>query len=198
MDVTRSLSLEERRGQEQPVVDGDWALDPANPRNWPLARKTVSTAVVTGIGFVSTIAASIYAPGHEAVAKQFGISTTLALLPLSFFNLGMALGPIVSSPMSETFGRKAVYFTTIPTFALFTLGSGFSQSLAALTVCRFFSGVFASPGVSIASATISDMAAPVERAVPLAIYYSMPFIGSLLGFVLFLGYSHVHYVANAL
>lgn len=95
----------------------------------------------------------------------------------------MAFGPVVSSPLSETFGRKVVYLLTIPTFALFTLGSGLSQSLAALTICRFFAGMFASPGVSLASTTISDMAAPVDRGVPLAVYYTIPFAGSLLGFV---------------
>ena len=95
----------------------------------------------------------------------------------------MAFGPIVSSPLSETFGRKAVYLTTTPIFALFILGSGFSQNIGALTVCRFFAGVFGSPGVSLAAATIADISAPVDRATPLAVYYAIPFIGSLLGSV---------------
>jgi len=124
----------------------------------------------------STLAASIYSPAHDAISAEFGVSTTVALLPLSFYNLGMAFGPVVSSPLSETFGRKAVYLLTTPTFALFTLGSGLSQSLAALTICRFFPGMFASPGVSLASATISDMTAPVDRGVPLAMYYTIPFV----------------------
>jgi MFS transporter, DHA1 family, multidrug resistance protein len=138
------------------------------------------------------LAASIYSPAHDAISAEFGVSATVALLPLSFYNLGMAFGPVVSSPLSETFGRKAVYLLTTPTFALFTLGSGLSQSLAALTICRFFAGMFASPGVSLASATISDMAAPVDRGVPLAVYYTIPFVGSLLGFVVLseVGVSH--------
>jgi MFS transporter, DHA1 family, multidrug resistance protein len=95
----------------------------------------------------------------------------------------MAFGSVISSPLSETFGRKTVYLLTTPTFALFILGSGLSQSLTALTICRFLAGMFASPGVSLASATISDMAAPADRGVPLAVYYTIPFVGSLLGYV---------------
>jgi DHA1 family multidrug resistance protein-like MFS transporter len=133
------------------------------------------------------LAASIYSPAHDAISAEFGVSTTVALLPLSFYNLGMAFGPVISSPLSETFGRKAVYLLTTPTFAFFTLGSGLSQSLAALITCRFFAGMFASPGVSLASATISDMAAPLDRGLPLAVYYTIPFVGSLLGFVIFPG-----------
>jgi MFS transporter, DHA1 family, multidrug resistance protein len=130
---------------------------------------------------LSTLAASIYAPGHLHVARQFSVSTTVALLPLSFYNLGMAIGPILNSPLSETLGRKKVYLVTTPTYAFFALGSGFANGIASLTICRFFAGVFASPGVSIASATISDMTESKQRAVPMAFYYCTPFVGSLLG-----------------
>ncbi|KAK3044827.1 hypothetical protein LTS18_000247, partial [Coniosporium uncinatum] len=159
----------------------DWESDCRNARNWSHTRKASTTAIVSAIGFVSTLAASIYAPGHEQVAEQFGVSVELALLPLSFYNVGMAFGPIIASPMSETFGRKAVYLTTTPLFALFVLGSGFSADLASLTICRFLAGVFGAPGVSIASATIADMTAPPKRGTPLSMYYCIPFIGSLLG-----------------
>lgn len=71
----------------------DWAVDPDNPRTWPVLRKAGTTAIVSGIGFVSTMAASIYSPGHDDVVREFGVSTTVALLPLSFYNLGMAAGP---------------------------------------------------------------------------------------------------------
>ncbi|KAF2096822.1 MFS general substrate transporter [Rhizodiscina lignyota] len=159
----------------------DWENDPRNARNWPTTRKIGAALIVSAIGFVSTFAASIYASGHEDVAAEFHISSTLALLPLSFYNLGMAFGPMIASPMSETFGRKAVYLTTTPLFALFILGSGFSQNLASLIICRFFAGLFGAPGVSIASATIADTTPPHKRGQPLAAYYSIPYIGSLFG-----------------
>ena len=163
------------------VVAINWANDPANPRCWSLRRKIAATAVVSGIGFVTTLAATIYTPGHDQVSAQFGVSTTVSLLPLSFYNLGMALGPVVSSPLSETFGRRVVYMITMPTFALFSLGAGFAESIGALTVCRFFAGVCASPGVSLAAATIADISAPVDRGTPIAFYYTIPFVGSLIG-----------------
>lgn len=131
----------------------------------------------------STLAASIYAPGHHDVASQFDVSTTSALLPLSLYNLGLAFGPVVGTPLSETFGRKMVYVSTMPIFALFIVGSGFSHNIEGLSICRFFAGVFGSPGISFAAATISDFSAPAFRALPMAIYYSMPFLGSVTGYV---------------
>ena len=36
----------------EPSVSMNWVTDAGNPRNWSLARMAVSTAVVSGIGFV--------------------------------------------------------------------------------------------------------------------------------------------------
>lgn len=159
----------------------NWQHHPKNARNWSAFRKAYTTLIVSAIGFVSTLATSIYASGSEDVAREFHVSHTLALLPLSCYACGMAFGPMIASPLSETFGRKMVYLITTPLFALFILGSGFCQSLAALSVCRFFAGLFGAPGVSIASATIADTTPPDKRGIPLAVYYSIPFIGSLVG-----------------
>ena len=66
-----------------------WSADPRNPRNWSGARKAYCTVVVSGVGFVSTMAASIYSPGHELVSAEVHVSQTVALLPLALYNLGM-------------------------------------------------------------------------------------------------------------
>ncbi|ETN39835.1 uncharacterized protein HMPREF1541_06061 [Cyphellophora europaea CBS 101466] len=161
--------------------DWDGEDDPGNARNWSLTRKAISTTVICLIGFNTTMGASIYAPGHEQVKAEFGVSTTVALLPLSSYSLGLAFGPTISSPLSETFGRKFVFLLTLPLFDIFVLGFGLSRSIASLIVCRFFAGMFAAPGVSIAAATIADYMAPRRRALPLAFYYTVPFIGSAVG-----------------
>jgi len=88
---------------------------------------------------------------------------------------------MISSPLSETFGRKFVYLITLPLFDIFTLGFGLSRSIGSLIVCRFFAGMFAAPGVSVAAATIADYVAPSRRAIYLAFYYTIPFIGSTIG-----------------
>lgn len=155
--------------------------DPDNARNWSRTRKILSTAIICLIGFNTTMGASIYAPGHEQVKEEFGVSTTVSLLPLSSYSLGLAFGPMISSPLSETFGRKFVYLLTLPLFDIFVLGFGLSRNIGSLIVCRFFSGMFAAPGVSVASATIADYIEPERRAFPLAFYYTIPFIGSAIG-----------------
>ena len=129
----------------------------------------------------STLGASIYAPGIDEVAREFNVSTTVAILPLSLYTQGLAFGPLVGAPLCETYGRKVLFLATTPIFALFVLGSGLSQSISSLIVCRFFAGVFASPAISNASATIIDYSGAKNRAVPLSFYYSIPFFGAVFG-----------------
>lgn len=169
--------------EEPPQTCDDWdgPEDPGNPQNWSKAKKIYHSFVPAAIAFVCTIASSIYTPGRDSAMADFGVSAEVALLPYVFYVLGLACGPLLAAPMSETFGRRAVYLIAIPIFALFILGSGFSQSIASLTVCRFFAGVFGSPGLAIGSATLSDMWKPHERAVPMAIYITTPFLGPAIG-----------------
>jgi len=162
------------------VLEWNGKDDPDNPRNFTLKRRIVSTAAVTFLAFVSTLGGAIYAPSHEDVSRIFKVSDEIAILPLSLFNAGLAFGPLIGAPLCETLGRKVVFLTTTPLFALFILGSGFSQSIVSLSICRFFAGVFASPAISNASATIVDYTAGRYRAVSLAFYYSIPFLGAVL------------------
>lgn len=163
------------------LLDWDGPDDPDNPRNFSLRRRIASTIAVTLLAFVSTLAASIYSPSHVEVSRLFNVSEEVAILPLSLYNVGLAFGPLVGAPLSETLGRKAVFLTTTPIFGLLILGSGWSQNATSLSICRFFAGVFASPAISNASATIVDYTAGRYRAISLAFYYSIPFFGAVFG-----------------
>jgi MFS family permease len=129
----------------------------------------------------STIASSIYIPAISEIMRSFHVSSTIAILPYSLYVLGLAFGPMIGSPCSETFGRRVVYLVSIPIFALFMLGSGFSKDIVSPNICRFFAGVFGSPGLNIGSATISDIWPPTERAIPMTVYVMMPFLAPSLG-----------------
>ncbi|KAL4881767.1 MFS general substrate transporter [Aspergillus karnatakaensis] len=172
---------QEAEAQRRRLEEWDSDDDPGNPRNWSPTRKNLTTLVVALIGFSTTFTAAIYSPGSAAVKAQFNVSTTVSLLPLSASSLGLAFGPMMSSPLSETFGRKLVYLLTLPLVNLFTIGSGASQSITSLIICRFIAGLFSAPGVSVAAATITDYTHPSERVIPLGIYYSVPTIGSAMG-----------------
>jgi DHA1 family multidrug resistance protein-like MFS transporter len=104
-----------------------------------------------------TFASTIYVLARDEVVAEFDVSTTVSLLPCSLYTLGIAFGPLTAAPFSETYGRRIVYLCSIPAFAAFIVGAGASQNTTSLLICRFFAGLFASPGLSIESGTIADI-----------------------------------------
>jgi multidrug resistance protein len=164
-----------------PVLDWDGPDDPGNPMNWSLRWKIYHAAIPGLLCFAVTVGTSAYTPGVPWIMTAFKCTRTVALLPLTVYVLGLAFGPILSAPMSEMFGRQIVYLTTPPLFMLFTLGAGFSNSLASLIVCRFFAGFFGSPALAVGAGTQADIFLPRFRAKSTSIFILAPFFGPAIG-----------------
>jgi len=95
--------------------------------------------------------------------------------------LGLAFGPVLAAPISETFGRNVVYKVTPPIFMLFTVGAGFSKSLGSLLVCRLLAGVAGAPVLAVGAGTSADMYPVHNRAIATSMFIMMPFLGPSIG-----------------
>ena len=115
------------------------------------------------------------------MAKKFDVSAEVAILGLSLYVLGLAFGPILAAPISETRGRKVVYLVSVPMSALFTLGAGWSQNMASLAITRFFAGFFGSPVLAVGAGTNVDLWPPIHRAIASSVFLLAPFLGPALG-----------------
>lgn len=133
------------------------------------------------IALCVTFGTSVYTPATAEVAEKFNVSLTVSELGLSLYVLGLAFGPMIAAPLSETRGRIAVYRYSTPIAAAFTLGAGFSNNMASLAVCRFLAGFFGSPCLAVGAGTIADLWPPVYRAPATSIYLLTPFLGPALG-----------------
>lgn len=167
----------------QQILDAEWDApdDPDNPWNWPLWRKLYASFMPVAIGFLCPFSSSVYTPGREDVVEKLHTSSEVALLPFSLFLLGLSLGPLIAGPASERFGRKPVYLIALPLFAAFTIGAGFSQTVAQLTVLRFLAGLFSSPGLSIGTGSLADVWSPDTRSIPVATYLVSVQSGASMG-----------------
>lgn len=113
--------------------------------------------------------------------ERFHVSETAAILPLTTYTIGIALGPMIAAPISETQGRRIVYLTTFPLSLLFTLGSGYGQNFGTLIVCRFFAGTLGSPALAVGAGTNMDIWPPLMRGLTVALFMICPFLGPALG-----------------
>ncbi|KAB2572005.1 Polyamine transporter 4 [Lasiodiplodia theobromae] len=169
----------------QPItgpLDWDGPNDPGNPHNWSFLKRGWITLVIGVTGFTVTIGSSVYTPAIPEVVQKFDVSTTVALLGLSLYTVGLGFGPVLAAPLSEMIGRNIVYKTSIPVAALFTLGAGFStRSFASFLVCRFFAGFFAGPVLAVGAGTSADMYPERLATVGVTSFVLWPFAGPSLG-----------------
>ncbi|CAG7998346.1 unnamed protein product [Penicillium salamii] len=119
---------------------------------------------------------------------QFQVGRTLAILPVTLYALGFAIGPMCTSALSEEFGRQYVFKVSLLLHFAFTLGGGFAQNYRTVAVCRALSGVAGSPSVSVFAGVLNDLwKMPGDRlGVPLFVLYGLggaaaPEIGPVIG-----------------
>ncbi|EPQ27580.1 uncharacterized protein PFL1_04718 [Pseudozyma flocculosa PF-1] len=154
-------------------------------RHWSPARKWLTTSVISLMGFVSPLGSSILVPGSKYLDFDFDLaSRVVAILPVSFFVLGLGVGPFILAPISELKGRLPVYTSTSLLFIIFNLASSFSQTYVTLNILRFLAGAAGSAGPSLGAGSIGDMFEPRERGRAQAIYGLGPLLGPVLGNVI--------------
>ncbi|KAI1608728.1 MFS transporter [Exophiala viscosa] len=161
--------------------DWDRDDDPDNPHNWSIPKKIYHTLTPALQSFTITFGSSVYSPSIPEVARDFHISETAAIIPLSIYVLGLGIGPVVSAPISETYGRRAVYILFFPASLLFTLGAGFSKSFGSLVACRLLAGLCGSGCLAVGAGTNADLFTHYHRAVSSAFFLMAPFFGPALG-----------------
>lgn len=124
---------------------------------------------------------AIYSPSHANVQEDFGISSTLSLLPFTLYVYGLAFGPLISAPLSETYGRRFIYVFLTPISLLFIMGAGFAKNMATLLVCRFFAGTFGSSPLAVGAGTIMDIWSGKNSSVAMTLFFTTAFLGPALG-----------------
>ncbi len=96
---TWSTYLERTQADAEKGKDGrlvEWAEnDPHNPRNWSTPKKLFVTFLICLLTTSVYIGSAIYTAGLAGVQEQFHVSEVQALLGLTLFVLGYALGPMV-------------------------------------------------------------------------------------------------------
>jgi hypothetical protein len=75
------------------VVREEISIDTTLPINWSVKKKWLNLGIAAIICFVTAFGSSVYTPAIPDVMKDFGVSETVALLPLTTYVLGLSFGP---------------------------------------------------------------------------------------------------------
>lgn len=112
---------------------------------------------------------------------EFGTTTLIATLGLSSFVLGIALGPLFTSPLSEWYGRRPIYLVSWSLFIVWTIPPAVAKNIQTMVIARFFTGFAGGTFLSVAGGTVGDVFSRHEIHVPMTLVSSAPFIGPCLG-----------------
>lgn len=94
---------------------------------------------------------------------------------------GLAFGPAVSAPLSETFGRRFIYILVTPIALIFLLGASFANNLTTLAICRLLAGITISAPLAVGAGTVMDMWTGVNTNRGVVLIMTIAFLGPALG-----------------
>jgi hypothetical protein len=160
---TTVASESEEETSDPNIVDWDGPSDPHNPLNWPSLKKFTNLFVLSMMTFLTPLASSMFAPGVPQLMQEFNSSSTLlATFVVSVYVLGFAVGPLIVAPLSELYGRLAIYHTCNVGFIVFTIACAYAPNITSFIIFRFFQGCWGVAPLTIGGGTIVDMV-PAER-----------------------------------
>lgn len=162
------------------------------------------TAAMLGFTtLTSAFTSSIFSAGTIAIAEEFGVSSEVGILGVSFYVLGFAFGPTLWAPFSELKGRRLPLVLSMFGFSIFTIACATGKDLQTILICRFFAGFFGACPLAVVAAVFSDMFNNATRGIAITIFSMAVFTGPLLapfigGFIVesYLGWRWTMYITS--
>lgn len=177
-DKDRGIPADDEALADPNIVSWDGPEDPANPRNWPKARKLTNVVLVSLTVLYCNLATTMFAPGAAVMQREFGFeSENVEILTITIASLGFALGQLFVPPLSEVFGRMPIYRASAVLYLGFTAGCARSTHVAEFLVFRLCTGLAAASYMSTGGGTVADLLPKEERGVAMAIFTAGPLFG---------------------
>ncbi|KAK8066059.1 major facilitator superfamily domain-containing protein [Apiospora hydei] len=167
--------------EEDPFLVDYIDNDPKNPMKFSQLKRwsimMVQAVAVLAVAFVSTA----YSGGVVEIIREFKIDTIIAILGVSLFVTGFAVGPLIWAPLSEMYGRQFLFFGTYMALTAFNAGAAGSKNIETLIILRFLAGTFGASPMTNAGGVIADMFTAHERGMATAVFATAPFLGPSIG-----------------
>ncbi|KAI1390884.1 MFS general substrate transporter [Hypoxylon trugodes] len=181
-DVEQGEKISEGQTIDPNIVDWDGPDDPNNPLNWPGPKKVFHIAYVSLFVLFANLAATMFAPGAAQLAEEFHITnSTVTTFTVSIYVLGFMIGPVILAPLSELYGRFAIYQICNVIYFSFTLGCALSKNVGMFLAFRFIAGCACAGPLTIGGGTIADVTFQQSRGKAMSAYILGPLLGPSIG-----------------
>ncbi|KAH7143485.1 major facilitator superfamily transporter [Dactylonectria macrodidyma] len=163
------------------VVKFEGDHDPMCPRSMSKIRKWIIINIVCMATLCVTCASSIYTTTYTHMIAEFSTTPFITTIGLSIFVLGIALGPLLTSPLSEWYGRRPVYLVSWSFFIIWTITAAVSKNIQTMIVGRFLAGFTGGTFLSVSGGSVWDVFPRHEIQIPMILVSTAPFLGPCLG-----------------
>ena len=133
------------------------------------------------VGFATFALLYFVQPILPLLSKDFNISPAAASLSLSLSTGLMALGLLITGPISDAIGRKNVMAISLTCAAIFTLLSSVMESWQGILIVRALVGLSLSGVAAVAMTYLSEEIHPSYVALSMGLYISGNSIGGMSG-----------------
>ncbi|CVL12698.1 hypothetical protein FPRO06_08449 [Fusarium proliferatum] len=151
------------------------------PRSFHKTKKWLIIIIVSSGSLCVTAASSIYTSTYEQMEDEFGNSREVSILGLSFFVLGIGLGPMFLGPLSEFYGRRLIYIVSWTLYVIFIIPQAVAQNIETVIVSRFLDGFAGSAFLAVSGGTVGDLFTADELQAPMLMFSLAPFVGPSIG-----------------
>ncbi|KAK7402493.1 hypothetical protein QQX98_011771 [Neonectria punicea] len=155
--------------------------DPLCPRSFGKVKKWTIVVIVSMASFCVTAASSIYTSTYAQMEAEFHNSRIVSTLGLSLFVLGISLGPMFLSPLSEFYGRRPIYLVSWSMYVVWIIPQAVAKNIATMLVSRFLDGFAGSAFLAVSGGTVGDLFARQELQAPMLMFSLAPFVGPSIG-----------------
>ncbi|KAL1595972.1 hypothetical protein SLS60_009662 [Paraconiothyrium brasiliense] len=98
-----------------------------------------------------------YTSALQGIVKTFSITPRLASFGFTIPFFGVFFAPIYTPHLSERYGRRPIYLTSLPLFSLFVIIGGLATTFPQILVARFFAGLTGGPCLVLIEGTFADI-----------------------------------------
>jgi DHA1 family bicyclomycin/chloramphenicol resistance-like MFS transporter len=144
----------------EPALDRprDPVTSPAPPVTGPAIRWPL-LLVLASLAAVAPVATDLYLPGFPAIGAALGTDASGVQLTLTAFLIGMAVGQLVTGPLSDRYGRRKPLIASVAVCVVAGVACAVAPTLPLLVAARLVQGLAGAGGMVIGRAVIADLAA---------------------------------------
>ncbi|KAH8697835.1 putative MFS transporter [Talaromyces proteolyticus] len=155
--------------------------DPLDPLNWSNFQKHLILSIVMLKYFLFTYITTTTVPSFAEIQDQFNISYSQVNWTVAIPALGLAVGPLFWSSLSDIYGRRLIFIIGTIVALVSTIGVAVADTYGGYMAGRFFQGFGVSPASTVGMAVVNDLFFDYERGQKLGLWVLAIDSGLLLG-----------------